>query len=287
MKSKQITVALFVGVTVFLFFLIIFRAIRVKHAGGFAAAHTTAMFTKWKSETFAPITKDKEFVAEVNRVIQSQAKNTALKTIQVDRLVIAVKTMLFAFSSGDYQDYKSFRFPIRDGSFQPTRIDTLYEGLKDYDPKFNSYSLDATDKEYAWKVFERFWVFSGIETNIYCSKCWKEVSLSSVNLQVFPRTNVVPDLKSIMGLKDNVGVNWWNPAFVFTPTLEQIIQQQEFVDVVVVSAIIKTEVTKRVSDQTVTSPIYCEFYWLPEKEVWLPCAFGGACSGFRKALYLY
>jgi hypothetical protein len=287
MNGKQIAVSLLAGVTACLLLLIVVRSIRVRQEGGYVDPHRAEMFGKWKSQSFTPITKSDEFVTEVNSSIESQARNTGLDAVQVSRLGDAVKMMLFAFSSGSYQDYARFRFPSRDGSFDPNRVDSLYKGLRDYDPKFRNYSLDATDPQFAWKVFERFWIFSGIETNLYCSKCWEELSLRSLKVQVFARTNIVLELRNIMEHEDNVGINWWNPAFVSSPTPQQLVQKQGYIDLVTVSVVIKTEITTRVTEQTNVSPIYCQFYWIPEKGLWFPCSFGGAYSGFRKALYLY
>jgi len=254
------------------------------------------LLKKWGSQSFSSVESPSTIFIGVSNAVYMRLTNSAWSFEQKDKLEKSAQGMILAFSTGDYKDYQQFRFPIKDGRFNVERVKELYTGLKNYDPSFQTYAFDQTDINWAWKTFEKFWNFAGIVTNTYCSKCWKGVNVQSIN--VFPLVQVgsAPDLKDIILSDENVGANWWNPCFVFNPDMNQLLNADKHIDAAVISLLVLTETNNMaggvapvwaVTEQTKATPIYCLFYWVPEKRVWLPGAFGSAYSGAHKAIYLF
>lgn len=288
MNERRIIVGLFVASAVIFSTFIGIHVIKMKMSGAYYVNQGgSELFTKWKSLQFTPIEIGTPFSEIVESAVQAQIASTKLSMIEKDQLVGTVHGMLLAFSTGNYEDYKRFRFPIQDGTFDTNRINSLYQSLIHYDPTFKTYVLDPNDPEFPWKVYERFWFASGIQTNIFCSKCWRDAALRSLNIRTFINAETVPDLKGIIGRDENVGINWWNPSFNFNPSENQMLAEYKSIDISVVSLVIETDATKRIPEQMTATPIYCLFYWDPVQQIWLPGAFGGAYSGPRKSMYLY
>ena len=287
MKVKGIVSGLLIGSTIALVALIVFHAIKVRRSGGYAYSSDRSMFKKWNALAFTPINSSADFEAAVKSEAESQLAKSSWNTKQKQLLVGEIQSMFQAFSTGKYEDYEKFRFPTRRGKFDESRINSLLQSLKDYDPRFKLSTLDVSDTKFAWAVFEAFWKFSGIETNLYCAKCWKDVALRSLKIETFAETNVAVQLKNVLGQHKNVGINWWYSAFKFEPTLEEIAKSPEHADIAVVSVVIKSKVTTRVTKKTQSVPFYCLLYWIPDKQVWVPNEIGGSYSGFHKVLYLF
>lgn len=247
------------------------------------------LFKKWSEEPFESITQDSNIWHSLSSRISAQLKNSGFSQEQKDKLIASVQGMVKAFSSGKYIDYEDFRFPVKNGQFNSKHISLMYKSLAMDDPYFKTYSnsLSRTDPDFAWKVLRHFWICTGIQTNVFCVKCWKDISIRSTKVYSFSEAHSVPALKTIIGAHNNVGINWWRPIFTFRPSPNQVIQMANGVDLAVISITVRTTITKTVTKLTDATPVYCLFYWCPEDKVWLPDQFGGAYSGKQKALYIF
>jgi len=294
-KERWILAVLCGATTITLIASIFFHAIKIKRKGGYYTPQGgPELLAKWRSEPFSSIDPTGGVLDAISNQAQAQISHSGWTVEQRNELADSIRRMLLAFSTGNYEDYQRFRFPIKDGRFVDARITQMYNGLQKSDPNFSNYALDKGAPEFPWKTFEHFWVFSGITTNVFCSKCWKGVSLQSLKVRVFARTETPPALNDVIGHDENVGVNWWNPTFEFDPDITQLIHANKFVDAAVVSVLITMEPVSKgqgksfgVTEESKATPVYCLFYWVPAKHVWLPSAFGGAYSGSHKALYVY
>src|ERR1051326_3494550 len=123
---KRPLFTLLTATTLALLALIAFHAIRIKHSGGYVNQHGMEQFSKWKAQPFLAISSSDDFHAVVTNQVRVQTASSSWSVEQQDELAESVYTFILAFSSGKYEDYAKFRFPIKEGLFDSNRIDNLY-----------------------------------------------------------------------------------------------------------------------------------------------------------------
>src|SRR5437762_11804586 len=92
------------------------------------------LFAQWKAQPYSSISPNT--LQTISSRVRTEASKSGWTEEQESKLAESVEKMLFAFSTGRYEDYERFRFPIKEVKFDPARIADLVTGLRENDPKF-------------------------------------------------------------------------------------------------------------------------------------------------------
>jgi len=246
-----------------------------------------AILRKWKNGKFQPVFESKNFRDRIGE-LKIEGGDT-LSSKQAESLYNAVYNFFLAYSSGSYEAFKRFRMPVENGSFSKERLDLFRKNLQliAQDPeqqarlrsketgrqfRFDADSivrlkadLNRVNTAPHGDLLEYVWNFWDAQNFRYCTRCWKDVDLSSARLQA-SQSESAPSLRQAIEAQDHIDILTINPIFEFDFSEEPPMPSSGY-KFALLSCILK-------NSEDPPYPIYVRFRWSEQHEQWLPVQMG-------------
>lgn len=228
-----------------------------------------AAVTTWRTNQQFDIRKIDWTVA-----FQFAETNESLTDKQKDGIKTAVSHFMRAFSSGDYDEFASVRFPL-----QASNASTwVSSGISNLVRNLNVAPADAANPE---TVYRRFWEkiaqakktgSSDAELNEYCISCLQTIAVGSQRLDI-RNVNAVPVMHEITKATTESG------TWAFFDSLQsyrpQISRLKHPIQIAIYTVVTQME------GVPVPVPIQIGFVWDSEHDVWLPLGVGAFLGGYN------
>ncbi len=235
----------------------------------------------WATLAYSPITSTTNFFQQVREEIARRTqKAEVLDQAQKDDLVASVVALLLAYNSRDYDQYKSFRFPIDSdsrarlnesnakgmlaklGKLEPqigTSANTNAQAavasirpqdlLRDY---YLNYAINATNQE---------------GKPLYCMDCWKRIALDTMRVRINRFTNNIESIAGLFWREHDLNGASFSPTIEFQPTPERIRSEHGGLTSAYFSCVVET------GTSVTNHSIYFHWYWDPDAQRWMPHEF--------------
>lgn len=220
-----------------------------------------AYLAAWRAVTLAPISPTEAFREKLSQ--QPIETDVPLSDLQQERLRQAAFQFLVAFSTGSFEDYGRFRFPIRAGTYDPQLLQFDLELLA-------RHGIPQVPADKPVDLLFARWR-TGL-LNI-CTNCWREAGLQSASLTA-RRSPALPGLLALTNLAaysraaDSSSLQAFRPRFQFQPTPEEVALR----DGAVVHALFWVVIRDRADPQPY--PVFGQWYWDEASKHWLPSLVG-------------
>ncbi|MCS1413898.1 MAG: hypothetical protein M2R46_01616 [Verrucomicrobia subdivision 3 bacterium] len=231
----------------------------------------------WKSKDYIEIEHSGTFEAEVQKAVQQHEVTRLLTTTRRRALTTAIIQLIYAHHEGTWESFSSFRIPITS-----KQVQFNVNLIRDYASRLNQFGKE-TNPSSLMKLYETYWkkwvkvaefVEEGLEgVPVYCTQCWKAISLETLQLNLH-RTPEGP-----LSIKSYVGTNVFGgksprPSLTFQPTIDELIEKKQPIINLHISFLV------RVKHLENPHPIHVSYYWSSLHKKWLPIEFvAGGIAG--------
>ena len=298
--NNQKFLLLIAGATTLALCLII--AIRARHHQSYRTVYVNpdqdsalalSTLASWQKKKYITIRDPIEFNSSLDKLLERLQHEPTLSSMQASSLVGAIKGFINAFSSGDYDSYKNFRFPAEfnytvasNGSNRLNNYFVTIPPLRPISSKFIHYWLSQykTNKIQAPPDFnEKFrrFLYENSGFNYY-SNYFTGVCFDDLTIKIDKYTNQVPRLSECYFSQPDgslgftyvttnfpnlvyadLGENRWR-IFDVKPSIQSVLLKEK--SVLCASCMIFTRV--QCPEETYI-PFPVRFYWLNEPQKWL------------------
>lgn len=215
----------------------------------------------WRSVPLTPISKSAAFREKVSQIpIES---DHTLTQVQTNSLRSVAYDFLIAYSSGTFDDYARFRFPIAKGNYNPKLLQFDLDLLAKHGVRLDA-PIDPLE------VFAARW--QGGYWRM-CTNCWESAGVKDARL-VLKRSSFLPDLRAVTDLviycppADTSSLRGYQPRFLFDPSPKDVLRRDGTITHAFLWVIIRDRNDKQ------PYPVFCQWYWAEESGRWLPSVVG-------------
>ncbi len=206
---------------------------------------------QWKSAIYTAITDDGSFK---NRIRETRIKSAGrLGEIKREGLFEIMFNFLIAYHSDQFKDFRRFRFSLSKGNYTE-----ILQSLNLQIPQPESHpQLGPED------TLKAYWDNVDAPQRQENKATWASVSLADSTIAVQKRTVIPDSLTDYSTRRPNNGVVEPRPVFIPSPSPNDLINRQGYVECAILFAVVKC-------GNEAVEPCYLRVYWEPQSQTWVP-----------------
>ncbi len=242
------------------------------------------LIKKWAAEPFVELSKSREVKEGIQSLFRNQTSSFVLSETQSNGLSAAIGALIAAYQNGEWDAYQRYRLPpeIQDSVAWDTNLmaQIVRPNLPTRQQVEQAYAmakkaLDLKDLAYLTNDFLAFKLayesahmtrLQNDSRPIYCVGCWNAVSFKWARLIVEQNQVDVPNLLQRVMMEDNLGAHTPPSVFHYNPRPAETAKAHGNVTFAEIRFVVRTDGAIK------AYPVHAQWYWLPEKSLWLPVA---------------
>lgn len=243
-------------------------------------------FLKWENSEFVDITNLETVESRLHELINENGSD--LSNFQREQLLGSYLRFVQAYSSGLFENFYAFRFPVppsdSDGNWNDQTLKNLARMLSEP-------SRDSFTPEEALRILEGGWeaASKALEANPKlqhppCVNCWNQVAPSEFRISITNYSNLsIPTIDAFVRSDTDkvITKTTVDPIFMYNPTPEMITIKHKLVSFAYIRIVVRTRYVET------PYPVYLSMFWSPDYNCWLPIQFSIGSGGRSEESYLF